>query len=323
MDFDDFTGGDPHQTGTGSGGNFDPGVIAIPPYDGENPEEQKMRRRQRMFVYGVLRQPGQENLWNVPLGVGPVKDLHVLMPFLCGDNPLSNSIPAKFLRLTETQLFMLKQWAEGKFINEKDEDIPITNPEQSSATGVDLDRGVLSNLLGGAFCPGGEAAWIMRNPAIYSAPYRIKHSPYFSIQNLKTWQPQSLSLPGSIQSPTDPGSMQIGLEPGDLTKYSAVPWQADFNECTTNPTDITYAEWNVIAPQSVGDPAPDITQTTYWWPAHRPVIVNNEPWSQGIPQTNAGDLKMVTAWKDLGFIKNTGTADNPTFVQVERNDENL
>ena len=323
MDFDDFTGGDPHETGSGSGGNFDPGVIAIPPYEGENPEEQKMRRRQRMFVYGVLRQPGQENLWNIPLGVGPVKDLPVLMPFLCGDNPLSNNIPAKFLRLTDTQLFMLKQWAEGKFINEKDEDIPITNPEQSSATGVDLDRGVLSNLLGGAFCPGGEAAWIMRNPAIYSGPYRIKHSPYFSIRNLNTWQPQPLSLPGSIQSPTDPGSMQIGLEPGDLTKYSAVPWQADFNECTTNPTDITYAEWNVIAPQSVGDPAPDITQTTYWWPAHRPVIVNNKPWSQGIPQTNAGDLKMVTAWKDLGFIMNTGTADNPNFVQVERNDENL
>jgi hypothetical protein len=246
------------------------------------------------------------------------------MPFLCGDNPLSNNVASKFLRLTDTQLFILKQWADGKFINEKDEDIVAANPEQSTSTGADIDRGVLSNVLGGAFCPGGEAAWIMRNPAIYAEAYRIKHSPYFSLANLKTWQPQPLSAPGITPDPPDAGSMQIGLEPGDLTKYSAVPWQADFNECTTNSTDITYEQWNVIDPQSVGDPAQDITQNTYWWPAHRPVIVNNAPWSQGIPQTHAGDLKMVSAWKELGFIKDNPkydptNPDEPQFILVESN----
>lgn len=314
MDFDSPTGGDPHNTTSGGGGNFDPTMISIPPYDGEDPAEKEARRRARKFVWEVLRKPGQENLWNIPLGVGPVKNLPVLMPFLCGDNPLTNNVPSKFLRLTETQLFILNQWAEGKFINEKDEDIPVTNPEQSAATGADLDRGVLSNVLGGAFCPGGEAAWIMRNSAIYSEPYRIKQSPYFSIQNLNTWQPQPLSLPGTTPDPPDAGSMQIGLEPGDLTKYSAVPWQADFNECTTNLTDTTYEKWNVIEPQSVGDPAQDVTQNTYWWPAHRPVIVNGTPWSQGIPQTNAGDLKMVTAWMELGFIR-----DNPQYDPTNPN----
>jgi hypothetical protein len=102
--------------------------------------------------------------------------------------------------------------------------------------------------------------------------------------------------------------MQVGLEPGDITKYSAVPWQSDFNECSMQPVDITYEKWNVIEPQSVGDPAQDIMQTTYWWPAHRPVTINGVPWSQGIPQNNAGDLKMVTAWKELGFIR-----DNPAY----------
>lgn len=163
----------------------------------------------------------------------------------------------------------------------------------------------------------------MRNPAIYSEAYRIKHSPYFSIRNLNVWQPQPLSLAGVPSDPPDAGTMQIGLEPGDLTKYSAVPWQADFNECSTQDVDITYEKWNNIYPQSVGDPVTDVTQTTYWWPAHRPVIVNNKPWSLGIPQTHAGDLKMVTAWKELGFVMNTGTADSPNFVQVERNDQNL
>jgi len=56
-------------------------------------------------------------------------------------------------------------------------------------------------------------------------------------------------------------------------------------------------------------------------------IINGNPtpvaWAQGIPQGHAGDLKMVTAWKDLGFIMNEGTDDNPNFVQVERNDQNL
>ncbi|HEX7721905.1 MAG TPA: LodA/GoxA family CTQ-dependent oxidase [Pyrinomonadaceae bacterium] len=338
MDFDPFTGGDPHDTTAGEGGNFDPNMIATPPYDGEDPHEREQRRHARNFVWQVLRKPGQENMWTSPLSTGKEnlwtsshlndpRNLPILMPFLCGDNPLTNTVPSKFLRLTDTQLFILKQWADGKFINEKAEDIVVANPEQSTSTGTDLDRGVLSNLLGGAFCPGGEAAWIMRNPAIYAGPYRIKHSPYFSIRSLNAWQTQPLSLPNSDLSPTDPGSMQIGLEPGDLTKYSAVPWQADFNECSTQNVDITYEQWNVIDPQSVGDPAQDITQMTFWWPSHRPMEVfsanGQVPWAQGIPQTHAGDLKMVTAWKDLGFIMNEGTDDNPNFVQVERNDQNL
>ena len=43
------------------------------------------------------------------------------MPLLCGDNPLTNTAPSKFLRLTDYQLFILKQWADGCFINEIDE----------------------------------------------------------------------------------------------------------------------------------------------------------------------------------------------------------
>jgi hypothetical protein len=328
MDFDAFTGGDPHNTTAGSGGNLDESVISIPPYDGEDPEEKKNRRRARMFVWGVLRKPGQENIWNYPFDANTPKYLPILMPFLCGDNPLSNTVPSKFLRLTDTQLFILGQWAHGKFINEKLEGIPITNPEQSALTGTDLDRGVLSNLLGGSFCPGGEASWIIRNPAIYAEPYRIKHSSYFTSKNLQSWNPQPLSLPGDLESPDDPGSLKVGLEPGDLTKYSGIPWQADFNECSNQPIDITYEKWNLIYPQSTGDPLRDITQTTFWWPSHRPMEVFNPngaqvSWSQGVPNNNAGDLKMVSAWKELGFILNTGTDDNPNFVQVERNDPNI
>ena len=326
FDFNSFAGGDPHNTTPGGEGNFDPTLLSIPPYDGEDPKEREARRRWRMRIWWALRKPGQENFWAFASDPEMPKFLYVLMPFLCGDNPISNTVPSKFLRLTDTQLFILGQWAMGKFINEKEEGIAVTDPEQPS--GTDLDRGVLSNGLGGAFCPGGEVAWVIRNPAIYAEPFRIRHSPYFSLQTLNSWQPQPLSLPGQLATPQDPGSLQVGLEPGDLTKYGAVPWQSDFNECATQDTDITYEKWNVIDPQSVGDPAKLVNQTTYWWPSHRPMYVFTDkggqvPWSLGIPQTNAGDLKMVTAWKDLGFVMNTGTDEAPNFVQVERNDDNV
>ena len=332
----DFVGGDPHDTTSGLEGSFDESILSTPPHVGEDPAEQAKRRTWRQRIWWALRKPGQENHFNSSPDPSMPNYLLTLMPFLCGDNPLTNTVPSKFLRLTDAQLFILGQWAAGKFINEKLEDIPTTDPEEAAATGADLDRGVLSNALGGAFCPGGELAWIIRNPAIYAAPFRIKHSPYFSPTVLSSWQPNALSLPGPLTTPQDQGSMAVGMEPGDLTKYGAVPWQSDFNECSNQPVDITYAQWNVIEPQSVGDPAADVTQTTYWWPSHRPMLVYQDfgggnygqvPWSQGIPQTNAGDLKMVTSWKDLGFLTQesdwTPASGNPQFVQVERNDENI
>src|SRR5271166_5858340 len=48
----------------------------------------------------------------------PCRTTLPLMPLLCGDNPLTNTAPSKFLRLTDYQLFVLKQWADGKFIDD-------------------------------------------------------------------------------------------------------------------------------------------------------------------------------------------------------------
>jgi len=77
------------------------------------------------------------------------------MPLLAGDAPSKNELPSKFLRLTDYQLYILRQWAEGKFYNEIDEGwVPDTaiDPFQPylnwrNRTARDLDRGVLSNLL--------------------------------------------------------------------------------------------------------------------------------------------------------------------------------
>jgi hypothetical protein len=293
MDKDATFGGNPHDTDPG--GNFDATVLSIPPHEGEDPAEAAQRRAKRQFLYGVLRKPGHENeLLVTPDPLNPNYRLFQ-MPLLCGDNPLSNEVPAKFLRLTDTMLFLLGQWANGLFIDEKREGIdPAPQPPGAGAV---LDRGALSGGLGGSFCPGGEASWIMRNPAIYAAAYRIAHgSP----------SPGALSQPAALPggAPANAADLSTGLEPGDITKYNAVPWQADFNECSNQNVDVTYAGWNQIEPDSTGDPVAAVAQLTYWWPAHRPMWVNGAPWSP-TAQNNAGDLEMVTAWAKLGFITKT------------------
>ncbi|BAV51145.1 hypothetical protein MesoLj113a_63360 [Mesorhizobium sp. 113-1-2] len=42
------------------------------------------------------------------------------------------------------------------------------------------------------------------------------------------------------------GDFDTGLQPGDLTKLSGLPWQADFNECSTQTIDVTYEEFVYI-----------------------------------------------------------------------------
>lgn len=324
MDFDPLTGGDPHETARGSGGNMDPDQISIPPFHGEDPQESAYRTQHRRFVYHMLRQPGFENTLQVPVNRYDPQYRPYAMPFLCGDNPLDNTAASKFLRLTDTQLFILHQWAEGKFINERLEELPPQPPQP----GVELDRGSLGNMLGGAFCPGGECCWIIRNPAIYSGSYRINQASY---------TPGGLSQPAVVSGASASANLAAGLEPGDLTKYDAVPWQADFNECSTQMIDITYEDWNNIYPASTGDPVVPIQQLTYWWPAHRPMQVNTFLGPPGqpnygsgqfspTPQNHTGDFQMVTAWAQLGFVLRNPAAvpgaTDPGFVDVPSGDAN-
>ena len=318
----------------------------------------------RRYLFDLLRKEGEENIFR--LESRPTSRVHhlPLMPLLCGDNPLSNDLPSKFLRLTDYQLYLLRQWAEGKFYNEflegwldkKDYDVWQPYANIQSKTGPELDRNVLTNLVGGAFCPGAEVSWIIRNPAIFAEPYRLKTDPLFSsFRQTAANQNQSVGafpVPEEdyiayIDQPLSLGSdYAVGLQPGDLTKMGALPWQADFNECSTQPIDVTYELWNNIDPDNPNDPwmrREGKVWETLWWPAHRPMQVyeliegtESAPnfqifnWARGLPQTPAGDLKMVTEWCRLGFLLRNPWAkpaelDQPSplppppkYVSVER-----
>jgi hypothetical protein len=125
----------------------------------------------------------------------------------------------------------------------------------------------------------------------------------------------------------------------------ALPWQADFNECSSQHIDVTYEVWNVIDPTNPADKwmkKEQMVWETLWWPAHRPmqtfeVVPGTETnpvyqyltWARGVPQTNAGDLKMTTEWSRLGFVVRNpygspasldqpSPGDPPKYISVER-----
>jgi hypothetical protein len=314
-------------------------------------------RDNRTFLFDLLREPGEEN--DFSLAGRPSSRIHnlPLMPLLCGDNPITNTLSSKFLRMTDYQYFVLRQWALGLFYNEKDEgwaDPDPLNPyaDWENTTGRELDRGVLTNLLGGSFCPGAEVTWIIRNPAIWREPYRIKADAGFYNFALSPAQANTKSGGLTENEYAAYGGNDLsfdtdfvtGMQPGDLTKYSALPWQSDFNECSTQPIDVTYEDWNIIYPESGNNTLMARERRvweTLWWPAHRPMQTNEvigmsdgKPviqwldWAQGIPQTDAGDLKMVTEWWRLPFVTRNPDGDfepsavpppqNPPYISVER-----
>lgn len=211
-----------------------------------------------------------------------------LMPLMAGDNPISSVVRAKYLTLTATQYFILKQWSEGNFHS----DSPPAPLSEAEA----LDRAMLENCVGGPFCPGIEATWIVRNENIYSEAFRFK-------QHGKTGERASIGE-----------NLRDGIGPGDITKHMALPWQADFNECSTQSVD-----------------GLDIA----WWPEHRPLQVfvqvgtqiHQKDWTRGFPdhdyKPDGADFQMVKSWKDLGIVKNVGSEAEPDFLEVERNDGNL
>lgn len=248
----------------------------------------------RQYILDFVRPPYQEN--NILAANGAT-----LMPYLAGDNCLAlGTATSMYSRLTDTQYFFLQQWADGWFVNQASECDPAS----------DLTRAVLENCVGGPFSPGIEMTWISRNPEIYVEPFRIRN-------HFVPHGPLSLDF--------DPVR---GMEPGDVTRYMAVPWQADFNECSSQP---------------IGE------RTLWWWPAQRPEFVYLEPKKieagrlMAVPEppdsqsgkqvpwigtdfdqmgrdfiSFADDVHMVQYWAGLGFVMEKEVEGERRFVEVER-----
>jgi hypothetical protein len=173
------------------------------------------------------------------------------MPMIWSDHyPKKGNQP-----LTRIQYAIMKKWRNGKFIN----DWKSPPKPAMKITPAGLDRAALEACVGGAFYPGLEAGWFLRDRYAYLEPFRLD---------------------------------QTNLCAGDVTKQLAVPWQADFTECTQE-----------------GELA--------WWPAQRPDDVFPEaggpqvPWIRDIV---SGSEDMVANWQRLGFVVKKGSK----FLETER-----
>ncbi|PHJ57266.1 hypothetical protein VF14_08620 [Nostoc linckia z18] len=247
-----------------------------------------------------------------------------LMPLNSGSNSVSNYNIEKFLALTATQYFLLRQWAEGKFINDSNYE-PYDGVDQKNQASV-------GNVVGLPQCPGIEVTWTTQNPIIYVSPYQIQHhqSDYYA-QGLN---PSRDECEGG------------GCEPGDLTKRMAIPWQADFFNCSIQFINFTDKDTNKVPEDSARDkdqvqlvPKPP-TYYTYWWPPQAPwdVISGDETESEqelsGIPAglqvnyirgVNSYQQMVNQGWSYLAFIRNKNSGQNgqmfPYLVETERNND--
>jgi L-Lysine epsilon oxidase N-terminal/L-lysine epsilon oxidase C-terminal domain len=150
-------------------------------------------------------------------------------PWMYGDamNIPTPKTSNAFTTLTPTQLGMLDDWANGKFVADYDpasqpprriEDVPLT--EQPAM----LDRASLEFCLADAFHPGCEMTWPMRQASMYMAPFRILHADDMNADPSygAAFTPDMVTLP---EGPL------YGQVPGGITRWMAVPWQADTASC--------------------------------------------------------------------------------------------
>lgn len=256
-----------------------------------------------------------------------------MMPLNSGDNSVTNTGPIyKFETLSATQYFYLYQWAQGNF---------TTDPPEPMSRADHLDRVDAGNCVGAPFSPGIEVTWSVRTAALYDAPLQLKlahnhgpdYEPMFEYYADKGLTPERDECKGG------------GCEPGDLTKRMAIPWMADFHECTVQTPNITDINVNQLVDGSGIEVPPAFY--VYWWPPQSPfnvttgttgaqdqvldAFVSDIDGQTIIPQGQNVEFQrgidsaedMINSWFMLGFVLNRGTETMPYMVETERNFDQL
>ncbi len=188
---------------------------------------------------GLIREPVDPE----KLGVGPpVSGDDRRMPLSLGDSARS------LLSLSKTQYYYLERWdVKG-----------ATGKPLALNAGETLDKASFYAGLGGRFSPGIDLTFICREPDLYvqswqtsgTGPFRINPQPL----DYQSGGP-CLSLGWMPRREKE----KLGVEPGDLCKFMAIPWHADYNSCAVH----------------LPAPNPEFNNTLYWsWPAQRPVAVH-------------------------------------------------
>ncbi|HYI11413.1 MAG TPA: CTQ-dependent lysine 6-oxidase LodA [Thermoanaerobaculia bacterium] len=304
-----------------------------PRFNPRDASEANRRNREIFFSYfrdsskNELSEPHQTLFHNrVPM-----------VPLNSGSNSVTNEDQDKYMGLTRTQYFLVGQWAKGKFTSGSAKRWPNrVHP---------LDQASVGNCVGHPMSPGIETTWTMRNPVIYSDPYRIKihkDEAWYREHGLGTLGDETgtwyTKYPKAGVTPPAWLVAQDGCEPGDLTKRMSGPWVSDFYQCSVEYTNFSdpplKPQPNTTAITEIPSPP---TYYTYWWPPQAPMHVLTGPMTAkeqadaGVPAgfqvyytrgaNNIGNL--VISWSYMGFIVNENDSAEgrlyPYFVEQERN----
>ncbi len=196
-----------------------------------------------------------------------------------------------WLTLTAKQYNNFKMWADDQFIDDWTGSAPKVKPiweYHVSEQPAMIDKGALDPCIGGAFYPGIEITYISTYPDTWSDLCRLN---------------------------------QKNFEPGDITRWMALPWQADFSECNTN-------WWPAARPDNVV-PEAEYAQilATYNEALEgslEAALANRPLWVRGIPTVSpALDNAMIHAWKDFGFIvpkvyPREGPGAQKVYIETDR-----
>jgi len=198
------------------------------------------------------------------------------LPALSGDDgDASPGRPGRWLRITATQYETLRRWRDGDF--ERDWGQAPAPPAEITPQG--LDRAALEAGSGGAFYPGIEGGWLLRNPQAYIEPFRLNADLF---------------------------------RPGDLTRRMALPWQADFFECKANwwpaqrPDEVltldAYRQIREIE-EALAQAAPGSPEHAHLEETRDRLLADRSAWARGLPdEAPDGDRAMVERWAQHGFV---------------------
>jgi len=207
--------------------------------------------------------------------------------------------PAYLHSVSKLQYALLRAWQQDDFVKDWDQ-VPASPP---AITPVGLDRAALENMSGGAFYPGMEASWLFVKKEVWEKPFRLALN----------------RAVGTIPVPGE-GRRDVIVAAGAFSQQMALPWQADFLDCTADFVD----DQSVAGGQ----------RRVGWWPMTRPDEVfpvdspnDRRSWARvSNSQTPLGfreiqtHNEMVNLWSTLGFVVETTPDGGPKdLYEVEFN----
>jgi hypothetical protein len=294
--------------GPGSPGDLtDPAIRLVLADPGEG------ARFMRETVFNWFRQPAPSLCAAPPGGrlqLPPVQP-HRLPPYY-GDGADFYDSPLYFLGVTRTQYNWLQSWANGEFIPGEDRELParledLPLREQPGA----LDRAPLEDCLGGPFHPSPELTWPMRVPTLWHPPDEVNGLRF----RLRIQHPgaETKSDFGPVLTPEiclgPGGPLREPSGPGTLTRWLAIPWQADAASCQAGYVPSTYlplpATWASRCPvQILSEQAfYQATQPSLPYAQRIKQLAYRQFWLRDLSADYVQSLnQMVTQWSLLGIV---------------------